>query len=75
MEEARKGLEAQRRKVAPQVVHDRVAFSHGVIDGRTAQELEPDGKAAEEIEALFSWACGQVGLPAGPHAHKSTGEK
>lgn len=75
VDEARKGLEAQGRKVAPQTVHVRVAFSHGVIDGRTAQELEPDGKAAEEIEALFSWACGQVGLPAKPHAHKPTGEK
>ncbi|RYC28850.1 ParA family protein [Lichenibacterium minor] len=75
VDEARRGLEAQGRKVAPQVVHVRVAFSHGVIDGRTAQELEPDGKAAEEIEALFSWARTQVGLPAEPHVHKHTGEK
>lgn len=75
VDEARKGLEAQGRKVAPQVVHVRVAFSHGVIDGRTAQELEPDGKAAEEIQALFSWACGQVGLPTESHAHRSTREK
>ncbi len=75
VDEARKGLEGQGRKVAPQVVHVRVAFSHGVIDGRTAQELEPDGKAAEEIEALFLWACIQVDLPATPHDHKPAGEK
>jgi hypothetical protein len=29
-----------------------------VIDGRTAQEFEPDGKAAEEIESLYTWLCG-----------------
>lgn len=75
VEEARRGLEAQGRRVAPQVVHARVAFSHGVIDGRTAQELEPDGKAAEEVAALFAWACEQVGLPSEPHAHRPTKEE
>jgi hypothetical protein len=29
-----------------------------VIDGRTAQEFEPDRKAAEEIESLYTWLCG-----------------
>lgn len=75
VDEARKGLEAQGRKVAPQTIHARVAYSHGVIDGRTAQELEPDSKAAEEIALLFEWVCEQVGLPAPPHAHKPTRRK
>jgi hypothetical protein len=29
-----------------------------VIDVRTAQEFEPDRKAAEEIESLYTWLCG-----------------
>jgi len=44
------------------VLHHRVAFGHAVIDGRSASEFEPGGKAAEEVEALFMWAGGQVGL-------------
>jgi hypothetical protein len=31
------------------MLSQRAAFTHGVIDGRTAQEFEPEGKAAEEI--------------------------
>ena len=64
VEEARRGLEADGSRVAPQVIHQRVAYSYAVIDGRSASEYEPDGKAAEEVAALFAWACKQVGLPA-----------
>jgi chromosome partitioning protein len=62
-EEARQGLEAQGAKVCPHVLFVRVAYAHSVIDGRTALEFEPDGKAAEEVRALFKWASGHVGLP------------
>ncbi|MCJ2054764.1 ParA family partition ATPase [Methylobacterium sp. J-070] len=72
VEEARRGLEEQGAKVAPQVIHQRVAYSYAVIDGRTASEYEPDGKAAEEIAALFAWARGEVGLPAGGQSGKKT---
>jgi chromosome partitioning protein len=41
----------------------RAAFAHGVIDGRTAQEFEPGGKAAEEVERLYLWLCGIVDMP------------
>jgi chromosome partitioning protein len=62
-DEARRGLHAQGAKVCPHVLHLRVAYSHSVIDGRTAMELEPGGKAAEEVRALFKWTCEQVGMP------------
>ena len=39
-------------QVAPHHLTHRAAFAHGVIDGRTAQEFEPNGKAAQEIEQL-----------------------
>src|SRR5215208_5786642 len=61
-EEAKKGLQAQGAKVCPHTLHVRVAYSHSVIDGRTALELEPDGKAAEEVRSLYAWACPHAGM-------------
>ncbi|BBE74928.1 ParA family partition ATPase [Oharaeibacter diazotrophicus] len=61
-EEARRGLEGQGAKVAPPVIFQRVAYSHAVIDGRTAMEFEPDGKAAEEIRDFYTWARGQLDM-------------
>ncbi len=60
--EAAEGLIARGAGVAPAMLSQRAAFAHGVIDGRTAQEFEPDGKAAEEVEALYVWLCGVVGM-------------
>jgi chromosome partitioning protein len=70
-EEARSGLERQGAKVAPQVITQRIAYSHSVIDGRTALEFEPNGKAAEDMRELFKWACGQVGIPTRQRARKA----
>ena len=61
--EAAEGLERQGVQVAPIIMSQRAAFAHGVIDGRTAQEFEPGGKAAEEVERLYLWLCGIVGMP------------
>ena len=65
--EAAARLEAQGASVAPHHLTHRAAFAHGVIDGRTAQEFEPRGKAAAEIEAIYKWICGVVDMP--PHTH------
>lgn len=61
--EAAAGLAGKGVEVAPQQITHRAAFAHGVIDGRTAQEFEPHGKAADEIAALYMWLCGIVGMP------------
>jgi chromosome partitioning protein len=61
--EAAEGLEGQGAHVAPVILSQRAAFAHGVIDGRTAQEFEPDGKAAEEVGRLYLWLCGIAGMP------------
>jgi chromosome partitioning protein len=61
--EAADGLASRGVAVAPQQITHRAAFAHGVIDGRTAQEFEPHGKAAEEITALYTWLCGIVDMP------------
>ena len=69
--EAAEGLTAQGARVAPAMLSQRAAFTHGVIDGRTAQEFEPDGKAAEEVEALYTWLCGIVGMSTRGQARKA----
>ena len=48
--------------IAPVMLPDRAAFHASVGEGLTAQELEPDGKAAREIAELWSWTSKQVGL-------------
>jgi chromosome partitioning protein len=62
-QEAASGLAARGALVAPHQITQRAAYTHSVIDGRTAMEFEPSGKAAEEIVALFGWLCGIVDMP------------
>jgi len=69
--EASATLTAQGASVAPHQLTHRAAFAHGVIDGRTAQEFEPQGKAAAEIEAIYKWLCGTVGMPTNGHDRKA----
>jgi len=59
-EEARSALRSGGVKVAPVVLHQLVAFSHAVNDGRTAQELDEKSKAALEVGALFDWVAKQA---------------
>jgi chromosome partitioning protein len=44
---------SQHGPVAPVVVYQRTDFAGSMIDGRTAQELDPDSKSAAEIAALW----------------------
>ena len=52
--EAREGLKDQVT-VAPVEMHQRAAYSHAVIDGRSVQEFEPSGQASKEIDQLYKW--------------------
>ena len=70
--EAAEGLTREKgAQVAPCHLSQRAAFGHGVIDGRTAMEFEPDGKASEEIQALYAWLCGVVDMPTRGHTRKA----
>jgi len=51
--EARQQLAALGVDVLPGGLGRRAAFHHSIIDGRTATEYEPDGKAAIEVRALY----------------------
>jgi chromosome partitioning protein len=43
--------------LVPVRVHNRVAFSRAQQTGQTAQEIEPAGKAAEEIKRVYAYTC------------------
>ena len=42
-------------KTAPCALHQRATFGNALTAGQTAQEFEPEGKAAQEIAALHAW--------------------
>lgn len=53
-DEARDALKEQGIAVIDTVLHQRAAYSHAVIDGRSVHEYEPDGKAAAEVDELYN---------------------
>ena len=60
VEEMRASLAASKIEVAPIVLHQRKAYAAWMQQGRTAQEIEPNGKAAAEIRELLLWCCEKV---------------
>ena len=51
--EALAGLGAQ---VCPARIGQRVAFARALLDGRTAQEVEPGGKAADDVQRVHTFS-------------------
>lgn len=49
--------------VSPFRLSERAAFRHATGSGQAAQEIEPKGKAAGEVDALWLWICKQVTMP------------
>jgi chromosome partitioning protein len=52
--EARGVLTAMGAPVLPGQVSQRASFSHALISGQSVNEFEPDGRAAGEIDAMWS---------------------
>lgn len=61
-DEARRSLERSGIIVIETVLHQRVAYSHAVIDGRAVHEYEPNGQATEEIDQLYNHITKLTGL-------------
>ena len=61
--------------VAPVHLTERAAFHAATRDGRSAQEIEPNGKAAGEIADLWKWICKQLNLKSSNHTRKITGNR
>lgn len=55
IEETRAALADHGLPVLPGEITDRRAFARAITTGRAVTEFEGDGKAAEEIRALWGW--------------------
>jgi chromosome partitioning protein len=75
-DEAAKAITAQfGMLVCPVRLGQRVAFNRCLLGGQTAQEYEPDGKAAQEIEVLRQWVSDTVRLQSNTLVRKHTSVK
>ena len=59
-EEAAEAIKELEVFVSPVQLVNRVAYSRSLITGQTAQELEPKGKAAQEISKLHAFMCAHL---------------
>ena len=46
---------SQHGAVSPTVIYQRTDFASSMIDGRTAQEIDPKGKSANEVSQLWTY--------------------
>jgi chromosome partitioning protein len=60
--EAREAVAQHGLETAPMYWVQRNAFMNSLNDGLTAQEVDPRGKAAQEVVALFGWVCKRINL-------------
>lgn len=63
-DEAAEAIRGYGLDVAPVTITQRAAFVHSLTLGQTAMEYEPEGKAAQEIRALYMFACKHAAMPA-----------
>jgi chromosome partitioning protein len=47
-------------EVCPVVLHQRKPYASRIHEGRTATEIEPKGKAAQETRDLLLWVCDKL---------------
>ena len=54
-EEATNIVKGYGLDVAPHIIPERAAYHHATGQGRAAFEIEPNGKAAEDMSVLWTW--------------------
>lgn len=57
---SKKAVEVYGVPTAPYFLGDRVAFTHAVVDGKTAQETQPKSKASNEVQALYRYIMNEL---------------
>lgn len=65
LDDARKKVTDLGLAVCPVTFGERAAFHHSSGDGEVAAELDPESKAALEVNELWKWVCKQTGMKAG----------
>lgn len=58
-------------RMAPTILHRFKVHRDASREGVTAQEMEPNSKAAHEIIALWEWVCAELQLSTSAPVHKS----
>ncbi len=53
-------------ELAPVILHDRADYRSASVAALSAQELDPKGKAAAEVAALYLWVSQQLSLSTMP---------
>lgn len=56
--------------MVPAILHRFKVHRDASRDGQTAQELEPDSKAAQEIQALWDWIRAELQISTSAPVHK-----
>ncbi len=51
---------SQHGTVAPVTIHHRTDFAASMIDGRTVMEVDPGGRSAGEVAALWTYLCDRL---------------
>jgi chromosome partitioning protein len=64
--------EGNQLETTPFALHEFQVHRDGSFQGKTAQELEPDSRAASEINALWEWFRAEVQLSTDAPVHKVT---
>ena len=62
-QEAGELVEGFGTPACPVVLPDRAAYRHASAGGQTVMEIEPAGKAADEVRQIYTWTCRQLGVP------------
>lgn len=60
VDEAREVLGGMECELVPTVLHERADFRTASVSARSAQEIDPKGKAAAEMAELYSWLSRQL---------------
>ena len=55
--------------IAPVALSERAAYCHAIAAGLSVQEYEPEGRAAAEVAALWTWLCQRVNTSTNKHAN------
>ncbi|MBS0961410.1 MULTISPECIES: ParA family partition ATPase [Acetobacter] len=58
--EATQLVESYGLNACSHIIADRAVFRHAAAEGKTAMEIEPKGKASDEVRLLYKWVCKHV---------------
>ena len=71
-DEAAEAIRGYGLEVAPVTITQRAAFVHSLTLGQAVIEYEPDGKATQEIKALYKFVCKHDNMQTFSNRRKST---